>query len=108
MFIAMNRFQINAGREEDFEERWKTRDSYLNEVPGFIHFALLRGATENAITDYVSHTTWRSRDDFDAWTKSEVFNRAHAQGSVQGIIAGHPVVSLYEAVIEESANTVHA
>ncbi len=105
MFIAMNRFQINVGREADFETRWRERDSYLQEVPGFVHFALLRGATEGAITDYVSHTTWRSQADFDAWTKSENFTRGHAQGSVQGVIAGHPVVSLYTAVIEESKAT---
>jgi len=38
MFIAMNRFRIAPGREADFEGIWKTRNSYLNEVPGFIEF----------------------------------------------------------------------
>lgn len=102
MFIAMNRFQINAGREADFEARWRERDSYLSDVPGFVRFALLKGANDGATTEYVSHSTWRSRADFDAWTKSDAFTRGHAQGSVQGVIAGHPVVSLYEAVIEEA------
>jgi heme-degrading monooxygenase HmoA len=102
MFIAMNRFQVNAGREADFETRWRERDSYLAGVPGFLHFALLRGASEGNVTEYASHTTWRSRADFDAWTQSDHFRRAHAQGSVQGILAGHPVASLYEAVLEET------
>jgi heme-degrading monooxygenase HmoA len=97
----MNRFQVNEGREADFEARWRERDSYLSDVPGFLHFALLRGGTENGTTEYASHTTWRSRSDFDAWTQSEHFRQAHAQGSVQGLLAGHPVVSLYEMVIEE-------
>ena len=35
MYIAMNRFHVNAGREEVFEEIWRKRDSYLHEVPGF-------------------------------------------------------------------------
>ena len=104
MFIAMNRFQINVGREADFETRWRERDTYLNEVPGFMHFALLRGATEGATTEYVSHTTWASEAAFTAWTQSENFTRGHAQGSVQGVIAGHPVVSLYTAVLEETPN----
>ena len=102
MFIAMNRFQINAGREADFEARWRERDSYLNDVPGFVRFALLKGASDGVTTEYVSHSTWRSRAEFDAWTKSDAFTRGHAQGSVQGVIAGHPVVSLYEAVMEET------
>jgi heme-degrading monooxygenase HmoA len=103
MFIAMNRFQVNAGREADFEARWRERDSYLNEVPGFVHFALLKGGSDGATTEYASHTTWRSRADFDAWTQSDHFRQAHAQGSVQGLLAGHPVVSLYESVLEEAA-----
>ena len=45
MFIAMNRFRIALGREEDFVSVWKNRDSHLDGVPGFRHFNLLRGAT---------------------------------------------------------------
>jgi heme-degrading monooxygenase HmoA len=103
MFIAMNRFQINAGREAEFEERWRSRESYLNEVPGFVAFALLRNWLQNddKTTEYISHSTWSSREDFDNWTKSENFTRGHAQGSVAGVLAGHPVVSLYEAVLQE-------
>ena len=34
MYIAMNRFRIAPGREEDFLEGWRNRDSHLEEVPG--------------------------------------------------------------------------
>jgi heme-degrading monooxygenase HmoA len=103
MFIAMNRFQVNAGREAEFEERWRSRESYLNQVPGFVAFSLLRNWLQNddKTTEYISHSTWSSREDFDNWTKSENFTRGHAQGSVAGVLAGHPVVSLYEAVLQE-------
>jgi Antibiotic biosynthesis monooxygenase len=46
MFIAMNRFRIASGREQDFESIWRNRQSYLEEVPGFIE-SLLRGSSEN-------------------------------------------------------------
>jgi antibiotic biosynthesis monooxygenase len=46
MFIAMNRFRIAAGREQDFESVWRNRQSYLAEVPGFVEFHLLRGPAE--------------------------------------------------------------
>lgn len=100
MFIAMNRFKVNPGRGPDFEEAWRTRESYLKTVPGFIRFALLRGDIEG---DYVSHSTWESRDAFNAWTRSEAFHKAHGQGMGGGVISEMPRVSLYEAVLTEEA-----
>jgi heme-degrading monooxygenase HmoA len=47
MFIAMNRFRIAEGREQDFESVWKNRQSYLAEVPGFVEFHLLRGPADS-------------------------------------------------------------
>ncbi len=32
VYIAMNRFQVTAGREADFEEIWASRETYLDEV----------------------------------------------------------------------------
>ncbi len=49
MFIAMNRFRIAIGREPDFEELWRRRDSHLEDVPGFREFHLLRGPTDEEI-----------------------------------------------------------
>ena len=43
MFIAMNRFRVKRGSEEDFEKVWLNRDSQLTKVPGFIEFHLLKG-----------------------------------------------------------------
>ena len=36
MYIAMNRFSIKSGKEELFEEIWKSRETHLEETPGFI------------------------------------------------------------------------
>ena len=101
MFTAMNRFQVNAGRGADFERAWRERESYLDQVPGFLHFALLRGDTEG---EYISHSTWVDRAAFEAWARSDVFKKAHTgRSAVEDVLAGHPHVSLYEVVIEESA-----
>jgi heme-degrading monooxygenase HmoA len=109
MFIAMNRFQVNPGKEADFEQMWRSRESYLDQVPGFVAFSLLRnGATDGPTTEYISHSTWRSREDFDAWTRSESFTRGHAQGSVQGVLAGHPVVCLYETILHQEKSPAEA
>jgi len=103
MFIAMNRFQVNPGQEDTFEEMWRSRETHLQQVPGFLVFSLLRNAPmgETQTTEYISHSTWASRADFEAWTQSEAFSRGHAQGSVQGVLAGPPVVSLYDTVLHQ-------
>lgn len=100
MFVAMNRFVTNEGRGADFEEAWRTRESYLDGVPGFLRFALLRGDEAN---EYISHSIWESRSAFEAWTRSEAFRAAHGQSGLKGVLAGPPRVSLYEPVIEQEA-----
>lgn len=100
MFIAMNRFQITPGREDDFVAVWKGRDSYLDSVPGFKDFHLLRGATTDEYTLFASHSVWESKDAFEAWTHSEAFRKAHANaGQTKGIYLGHPHLELFESVI---------
>lgn len=98
MFVAMNNFRVNLGREADFEEQWRSRETYLDKVPGFVEFALLKGDNSG---EYISHTIWENRDAFVAWTKSEAFTAGHRQGSVAGILQGHPEARLYEAVLIE-------
>ncbi|WP_374763413.1 antibiotic biosynthesis monooxygenase family protein [Yunchengibacter salinarum] len=77
MFIAMNRFQVVKGEEENFERVWRERDTYLGEMEGFREFHLLRGPEADEYTLYSSHTVWESEDAFRAWTRSEAFAEAH-------------------------------
>jgi heme-degrading monooxygenase HmoA len=98
MFIAMNRFKVVAGKEDDFEKIWRGRQSYLKGVPGFVQFALLKS---EAAGEYISHSSWADREAFMAWTQSEAFAAGHRQGSLAGILEGPPQVSTYEALIVE-------
>ena len=68
MFIAMNRFRVKRGAEEAFEKVWLSRDSYLDRVPGFVEFHLLKGPEAEDHTLYSSHTVWQSKAAFEAWT----------------------------------------
>ena len=100
MFVAMNRFKIVAGREEDFIAIWKNRDTYLDTVPGFKTFHLLRGPDGEGYTLFASHSIWDSRDAFEAWTKSEAFRKAHANaGGAKDIYLGPPQFEGFEAVV---------
>ncbi len=78
MYIAMNRFKVKPEEQEAFTRRWLERDILLETVPGFVAFHLLRGPEREDHVLYASHTVWGSRDDFEAWTRSEQFRAAHA------------------------------
>ena len=91
MYIAMNRFKIVPGKEEDFEEVWATRDTHLDQVPGYVEFRLLRGPEHEDHTLYASHTIWESEAAFRDWTRSEAFKAAHRNaGDNRGLYLGHP------------------
>ena len=100
MFIAMNRFKIVLGKEKEFEEVWKNRDSHLNDVPGFKEFHLVKGEANDEYTLYASHSIWKSKNDFISWTKSEAFRLAHKNsGQHKGLYLGHPNFEGFEVVI---------
>ena len=100
MYIAMNRFKIALGRESDFIQVWKDRETHLDSVPGFKQFHLLRGPTLDDHTLFASHSVWESSDAFTNWTKSEAFRKAHANaGNTKGIYLGHPQFEGFESVL---------
>lgn len=100
MFVAMNRFRIARGREDEFVSIWKNRESYLDGVPGFRTFHLLRGPQHEEFTLFASHSIWDSAADFENWTRSEAFRKAHAgAGTAKGLYLGHPEFEGFEAVL---------
>ena len=96
----MNRFKIIKGNEDTFENLWKNRESYLDEVEGFLSFNLIKGKSLSDHTLYASHSTWNSQDDFINWTKSEAFKLAHKNaGQHKDIYIGHPVFEGFNVVV---------
>lgn len=100
MFIAMNRFKVTPGKESDFENVWRKRESRLSDVAGFMTFNLLRGPTLDDHTLFASHTTWKDKAAFDAWTHSDAFKQVHAQaGQTKGLYLGHPNFEGFDVVL---------
>ena len=99
MYIAMNNFKVVSGKEPEFERIWRERESYLNKVPGFVQFCLLRAESPG---EYISHSTWESREAFVGWTQSDAFVQGHRQGSLMGVLEGPPFVKTYQALIVET------
>ena len=91
MFIAMNRFQVKKGSEEEFEAVWLNREIHIAKEKGFVEFHLLRGPEHEDHTLFASHTIWQSEEDFLAWTRSQAFRDAHTDaGSSKPLYLGHP------------------
>jgi len=99
MFIAMNRFKVAPGCEDEFEKMWLSRDTHLKEVPGFRVFHLLKGPEGEGYRLYSSHSTWVSKEAFDSWTQSEAFRRAHHGAKPkEGMYLGPPKFESFEVL----------
>ena len=100
MYVAMNHFHVAAGRGGEFEERWRNRKSYLDEVPGFVRFHLVRGKDEeDGSHRYASHVIWETRQNFLDWTHSEAFRKAHGSTRMpEGLLKGHPAFHGWESI----------
>ena len=100
MFITMNRFKIKLGCEDGFIELWRDRDSHLHTVQGFKQFQLLHGASDETHTLFSSYASWESKTDFEAWTKSEAFKKAHANaGARRDIYLEPPKLECFDVAL---------
>lgn len=95
----MNRFRVAKGQEEAFETVWRSRQSRLDEMEGFVSFHLLRGPARDDHQLYASHTVWSDEAAFRAWTTSEQFRAVHRDaGSNAALYLGHPEFEGFTAV----------
>ncbi len=111
-FIAMNRFKVRLGSEQEFEDIWRNRKGRLNEMKGFREFRLLKGPQGDDYQLYSSHVIWDSREDFEAWTKSQQFRDAHRGAGKKGkedggkspmsVVLEHPQFEGFETLITET------
>jgi heme-degrading monooxygenase HmoA len=100
LFIAMNRFKVIKGNEAAFEELWRTRDSYLDDIEGLVEFSLLRGPGADDHTLYASHSIWQNRAAFDTWIKSDAFRVVHHDvGDGKSLYIGHPQFEGFDTIL---------
>ncbi len=103
----MNRFKVLPGEADAFEQVWLGREIHLDQEPGFVEFHLLKGPEREDHVLYSSHTMWRSHADFEAWTKSEQFRKAHANAGSHDkkpVYLGHPEFEGFTVLQEEKAD----
>ncbi|CAM9427018.1 unnamed protein product [Scytosiphon promiscuus] len=98
-YVAMNRFKVKLGCEDEFETMWRERESKLDSFSGFEQFMLLKLDTREVegelvartgYTEFVSHTIWAHQMDFEEWKRSQAFKKSHggSGGGEEGKAAG--------------------
>jgi len=104
MFVVMNRIPVNKAFWEDFEENFRNRQGLVDQSPGFVRHLILRPA-EGSSDYHVVLTLWESKADFEAWTRSESFARAHekARQTPPEMYAGRNVLEMFEVVSDSGA-----
>jgi heme oxygenase (staphylobilin-producing) len=97
MHVAINRLRVPA-EYADHLERAFSHASSLADVPGFRAFKFLKNEQGE---EYLVLTEWNSRADFEAWTQSDAFSRAHSGSNPNSPVKSQ--LSNYELLIERTA-----
>jgi heme-degrading monooxygenase HmoA len=112
MFVVTNRIPVAKGHEIDFEDRFRNRVHLVDQAPGFIRNEVHRPrpmkfdhesgkfVEDPAVEGYYEvKTWWRSLDDFEAWTKSEAFAKAHANRAPKEMFRGPSQLDVHEVFL---------
>ncbi|HXI04311.1 MAG TPA: antibiotic biosynthesis monooxygenase [Candidatus Saccharimonadales bacterium] len=97
MIVVMNRVPVNEGYSDDFLERFRTRKGLVDGQPGFIRNLVLKPLKGEF---HVVMTFWETREEFDAWTKSEAFQQAHSRVPPPQMFRGHGELEIYEVGLD--------
>lgn len=77
MITVMNRIFVAEEYADAFEGRFQERAGLVDGMPGFISNQVLRPV--NPGDPYIVLTFWESREQFEAWTRSDAFMKGHAR-----------------------------
>jgi len=97
MFVAMNVFTCDDEESaKNLETMFLKRAGLVDKQPGFMNFAFLKCA-ENP-KRMISLSTWRAKEDFDAWTTSKAFEEGHKRAQAGGKPAAHGPMKMQNAL----------
>jgi heme-degrading monooxygenase HmoA len=77
MILVANRIRVAAQHSGAFEAMLATRAALVDGMPGFLGIQLLRPTKPDE--PYLTQTFWATRDDFEAWLRSDAFVKGHAR-----------------------------
>ncbi|MES9887648.1 MAG: antibiotic biosynthesis monooxygenase [Candidatus Sedimenticola sp. 6PFRAG1] len=82
MFIAMSRFEVANGLEDEVSRAFENRPHKVDSVPGFIRMEVLRPQDEPA--QFWLLTWWTDEASWDNWYHSHQYKDSH-KGMPEGL-----------------------
>ena len=102
MITTMNRIFVNPNYAAQFEDNFRNRAGLVDRMPGFVSNQLLRPA--NPGDPYIVLTHWATRQQFEAWVRSDEFKQGHARsGSLpREAFSGPNKLELHEVILDSA------
>ena len=97
MIVVMNRVPVAEGYSDDFLERFRTRTGLVDGHSGFIRNLVLKPLKGD---NHVVMTFWETREQFEAWTRSDAFKEAHSRVPPKEMFKGHGELEIYEVGLD--------
>lgn len=83
-FCVLNHLFVNEDKEDQFEDKFLSRQKHLQDVPGFKALRFLKPRTNHR--HYIIVTLWESRQAFYDWQNSSEYAQTHRKrGTKQGV-----------------------
>jgi heme-degrading monooxygenase HmoA len=85
-------YDVIAGKEEEFEKGFLATLEFLRTLPGHVESHLYEDVASTG--SYLIMSQWRTREDFDAFLRSDAFKKAVAWGKAE-ILRSRPRHKVY-------------
>lgn len=100
MFSAINRIEIKAEHAAEVDQLFQRNAELMKQCDGFLALHLM--SPDGNPTSRAVMALWRSREDYEAYKKSEIFRQTHA-GINPTWFMGPPKVERLDVVYSLSA-----
>jgi heme-degrading monooxygenase HmoA len=95
MIIVANRIPVIKGKEQEFERQFLGRPKLVDMMPGFIRNEFLKPLNNDC---YIVLSYWESREDFEAWAKSEAYHKSQTRKTNRELLSGPVQIDLHEVI----------
>jgi len=97
MFVAMSRFVVSNGMEEDVCAAFRRRPHMVDAAPGFVRMEVLRPFEQPE--EFWLLTWWTDEESYRRWHRSHAYHESHA-GIPRGLklVRGETRITLLEQV----------
>jgi heme oxygenase (mycobilin-producing) len=96
MIVVENHIPVREEFRERFEKMFASGTRFVQNSPGFVRNEVLKPIKGEY---YIIRTYWDSNDDFERWTKSEEFAKAHNNArSSEDMFSGKSFLTIHEVI----------